>query len=116
MDMHMKPEDIQTSGITWDCEVKDGIVPIVTGSEEDLQCATIAAFIIKGTIPQLEDAGVPWPKYLTNEITFGELDFYIRDSLQKVEKQTFYPQYDIENGRLIMNIGNYTEEGDYSEL
>lgn len=110
MDLKMKAEDITTAGTSWDCKVIDGIVPIITGDEEDLQCATQAAFLITGTIPQLPEAGVPWTDFLTKKITFGELDFYVRDSLRNVEKETFYPQYDIEKDQLTMSIGKVSQE------
>lgn len=110
MDLKMKAEDITTAGTTWDCKLIDGIVPIITDDEEDLQCATQAGFLITGTVPQLPEAGVPWTDFLTNKMTFGELDFYVRNSLQNVGKETFYPQYDIENDQLTMSIGKATQE------
>lgn len=116
MDMKMKAEEIKTSGISWDCKVTDGIVPIITGDEEDLQCAIQASFLIKKTVPQLPDAGVPWTEFLASGMTFGELDFYVRDSLQKVDKETYYPQYDVENDQLTMKIGKVEMEEQYNEL
>lgn len=110
MDLKMKAEEITTAGVSWDCKVIDGNVPIITGDEEDLQCATQAGFLIKGTVPQLPDAGVPWTEFLTKKISFGELDFYIRDSLQKAEKETYYPQYDIQEDKLTMSIGRVSQE------
>lgn len=110
MDLKMKAEEITTSGTTWDCKVTDGIVSIISGDEEDLQTATLAAFLIRGTVPQLPDAGVPWTEFLTQRLTFGELDFYVRDSLRKVEKETFYPQYDIQDDQLTMSIGKLRQE------
>lgn len=117
MDLKMTAEEISTTAdVSWDCAVENGLVPLLMDDEEDIQCATIAAFLIQGTVPQLPDVGVPWSKYLTQEITFGELDFYVRDSLQKAEKDTYYPQYNIENETLTMTVGQLDEEKDYSEL
>lgn len=116
MDMKMNAEDISLQGVSWDCKVVDGIVPIITDQEDNLQCATIASFLIKGTVPQLPEAGVPWTKYLTKEITFGELDFYIRDSLQKVDKPTYYPNYTLEDESLMLSIGCAETEEAISEL
>lgn len=115
MDLKMKSEEITTSGTIWDCKVEDGIVSIISGDEEDLQTATLAGFLIRGTIPQLPEVGVPWTEFLTQKITFGELDYYIRDSLNKVEKETYYPQYEIVKDQLTMSIGKLNEE-DISEL
>lgn len=116
MDMKMKAEDITTAGTSWDVKTSKGIVPIISGDEESLQIATQAGFLIKGSIPQLPDAGVPWTEFLTNKMSFGELDYYVRDSLQKAGKETFYPQYDIENDKLTMSIGQKSQEADYNEL
>lgn len=110
MDLKMKAEDITTSGVSWDCKVTQGIVPIISGEEEDLQNSIQAAFLVRGTVPQLPNAGVPWTDYLTQKIDFGTLDFYIRDSLQKTENGIFYPQYDIQDGQLTMKIGKLKQE------
>ena len=116
MDLKMKAEDITTSGTTWDCKVDDGIVPIITGDEDDLQTAIQAGFLIKGSIPQLPDAGVPWTEFLTQALTFGELDYYVRNSLQKAGKENYYPQYELEDDKLTMSIGQLSQEADYNEL
>lgn len=113
MDLKMKAEEITNAQIYWDCKVEDGIVPIITDSEEDLQCATLAGFLIKGTVPQLPEAGVPWTDYLTGRLTFGELDFYVRDSLSNVDKAEYYPEYDIEQDQLTMSIGKQNQENVY---
>ena len=110
MDLKMKAEDITTAGVSWDCEVKDGIAPIIMDDEEDLQCATIAGFLIKGTVPQLNEAGVPWTDFLTGRITFGVLDFYVRESMTNVGEDNFHPQYDIEEDKMTMSIGKIQQE------
>lgn len=110
MDLKMKAEDITTAGVSWDCDVKNGIVPIITDDQEDLQDATLAGFLIIGTVPQLPEAGVPWTDFLTGKITFGVLDFYVRDSLANVELQNYMPQYDIVDDQLTMSIGKVQEE------
>lgn len=110
MDLKMKAEDITDAGSSWDCEVENGIVPIIIDDEEDLQCAIIAAFLVEGSVPQLPDAGVPWTDFLTKKITFGVLDFYVRESLQNVGKSDFYPEYDIKDDQLTMSIGKLEQE------
>lgn len=110
MDLRMKTEEMQNSQITWDCKVVDGIVPIISDGDEELQTAVLAGFLVRGTVPQLPNAGVPWSDFLTGKMTFGELDYYVRDSLQKVEKETYYPQYELENGKITMKIGKMTQE------
>ena len=110
MDLKMKAEDITDAGVTWDCEVQNGNVPIIKDDEEDLQCATLAGFLITGTVPQLPEAGVPWTDFLTNKISFGVLDFYVRESLLNVGKDNFYPEYDIEQDQLTMKVGKLQQE------
>ena len=110
MDLKMKAEDITDAGVSWDCEVKNGNVPIIKDDEEDLQCATLAGFLITGTVPQLPEAGVPWTDFLTNKISFGVLDFYVRESLLNVGKDNFYPEYDIEQDQLTMKVGKLQQE------
>lgn len=110
MDLKMNAEKITDQGVSWDCDVKDGLVPIIKDDEEDLQCATIAGFLIVGTVPQLPEAGVPWTDFLTGKITFGVLDFYVRESLLNVGKDNFYPEYDIEEDQLTMKVGKLQQE------
>lgn len=110
MDLKMKAEDITDAGVSWDCEVINGNVLIIMDDEEDLQCATLAGFLITGTVPQLPEAGVPWTEFLTGKITFGVLDFYVRESLLNVGKDNFYPEYDIEEDRLTMKVGKLQQE------
>ncbi len=110
MDLKMKAEEITDAGVSWDCTVEDGIVPIITDDEEDQQSATLAGFLIRGTVPQLEEAGVPWTDFLTNKISFGVLDFYIRESLGNVGKNNFYPQYELDEDKLTMSIGKIEQE------
>ena len=117
MDLKMNAETItSTSNPVWDVDVDDGIVPIIYDDDEDVQCATLAVFLVKSTVPQLEDAGVPWTEYLSQKISFGELDFYIREALKDVDKTTFYPQYDITDDRLTLTVGRLNQEADYNEL
>lgn len=110
MDLKMNAEVITTEGVSWDCDVENGIVPIITDDKEDLQCATLAGFLITGTVPQLPEAGVPWTDFLTNKITFGVLDFYVRESLRNVDENNFYPEYDIEEDQLTMSVGKVQQE------
>ena len=106
MDIKMRSEIISASAHPiWDVKTVNGIVPIITGDEEDIQTATLAGFIEKGTIPLLPDDGVPWTEYLNHNITFGELDTLIRESLSKAEKDDYYPDYEIINDKLEMTIG-----------
>lgn len=104
MDAQMKQEDITQNYPIWDLEVTNGIVPILTDDKEDIQTALLASFIEKGTIPQLPEHGVAWTDFLTGQITFGELDVLIRDSISKAGKDLYRPEYQIENDRLTLLI------------
>ena len=110
MDLKMNAEDITDQGVSWDCDVQNGNVPIIMDDKEELQCATLAGFLITGTVPQLPEAGVPWTDFLTNKITFGVLDCYVRDSLMNVQKDDFYPEYDITEDQLTMKVGKLQQE------
>lgn len=104
MDIEMKAEEFTTEYPVWDLKTEGNIVPIITGDREDIQVATLACFLEKGTIPQLPDAGVEWTKYLTGDKTFGELDAEIRESLRKADKIVFQPNYQIEGDRLTLAV------------
>ncbi len=104
MDIEMKAEDNSGEYPVWDLKTDDGIVPIMSGEKENLQIATRACFLEKGTIPQLSEAGVEWTAFLTNEISFGELDAQIRESLRKADKSEYFPNYQIENDKLTLSV------------
>lgn len=104
MDVEMKAEELTAEYPVWDMKAENGIVPIISGDKEDVQIASLACFLEKGTIPQLPDAGVEWTKYLTQNKTFGELDAEIRDSLRKAGKMEFQPNYSIEGDRLTLAV------------
>lgn len=106
MDLKMKSEEISSSNHPiWDLEVKNGIVPIISGDEEDFQTATLSGFLQLGSIPQLPNVGVPWTDFLTKKITFGELDTLVRQSIQDAGRSEFYPKYDIQGEVLTMTVG-----------
>lgn len=106
MDMKMNAETItSTAHPMWDVNVTDGIVPIITDEEENLQQATIAAFLIYGSVPQLATAGVPWTAYLTQGITFGEIDSYVRQSIIDSGHEDYAPNYVIADDKLTITVG-----------
>ena len=106
MDMQMAAERIDgTNFPVWDVKVKDGIVPIITGNDEDLQRAVLAGFLELGTIPNLPLVGVPWTRYLAKEITFGDLDVAVRDSLRQAGAEGYQPEYDLTGDKLTMTVG-----------
>ena len=104
MDIKMKAEDDSGDFPTWDLKTENNIVPILSGDEEDLQIATLACFLEKGSIKQLKEMGVAWATYLTGDKTFGELDAEIRESLRKADKADFVPNYQIDNDKLTLTV------------
>ena len=109
MDFKMTAMKRESETSIWECKVVNGIVPLISGDEENQQTATLAGLLIRGSIPQLPNVGVPWTDYLNKNITFGELDYYIRQSIIDSGETNYYPDYNIENDKLTMSIGK-TEE------
>ena len=100
----MKAEEFTTEYPVWDLKTEGDIVPIISGETENVQTATLACFLEKGTISQLPDAGVEWTKFLTGDKTFGELDAEIRESLRKADMLEYQPNYQIEGDRLTLAV------------
>jgi hypothetical protein len=85
----------------------NGCVPIITGEEEQLQNAQMAAYIQKDAIPQLvgNGHGVDWPGFLSGKTGFGEIDAQIRDNLTYAGLSDLYaPFYAIENEKLKTTV------------
>jgi len=89
---------------TWDYYVSNGIVPILEDSPEDEQAAMIAAYLQKGTVPQLPDSGIPWVEFFTGEVQFNEVDGAIKQALNSIGLTSFYPSYDLVNDNLICKV------------
>lgn len=104
MDIEMRIQEKTATFPVWDLKVESGIVPILTDDKEDIQGAILACFIEKNTVPELPDVGVEWTGYLTGEISFGELDAQIRQSLSNAEKDEFRPEYQLEDDRLTLTV------------
>lgn len=110
MDMKMAAEVKRPNEYPiWDVKVENGIVPFVTGANEDLQRAILAGFLERGTIPNLPGQGVPWTRYLAKEITFGDLDVAVRESLRLAGADGYQPEYDLEGDRLTMMVGKVAD-------
>lgn len=111
MDMKMAAEVKRPNEYPiWDVKVENGIVPFVTGANEDLQRAILAGFLERGTIPNLPLQGVPWTRYLAKEITFGDLDVAVRESLRLAGADGYQPEYDLDGDRLTMMVGKVAND------
>jgi hypothetical protein len=106
MDLKMNSTTIGTSSAfpVWDIDVVNGVAQIVTGDAEHVQKASMAAFIQVGSVPQLPGVGVPWVEFLTGGANFADLDAAIRKAAQAVDEPNFSPNYDFENGRLVVTM------------
>ena len=100
----MKAEEFTSDNPIWDLKTEGDKVPIISGDKENIQTATLACFLEKGTIPQLPDVGVDWASFLTKDKTFGELDAEIRQSLRKADKVNYLPNYEIDGDRLVLAV------------
>lgn len=104
MDVEMKKEEQTSTDYIWDIKTDGGIVPIISGNKEEVQVATLAGLLQKGSIPQLPDMGVNWAGFLTGSVSFGELDGEIRESLKASGREDYMPVYSINDDKLILNI------------
>ena len=105
MDVEMRKEEVTTTDIIWDVKTEDAsIVPILSQEEENVQIATLAGYLQKGSIPQLPNVGVNWSGFLTGSLNFGELDGEIREALKQTGKEDYMPVYSINNDNLVLNI------------
>lgn len=104
MDIEMKAEELTAEYPIWDVKTEGDVVPIISGDKENVQIASLACFLVKGSIPQLPEAGVEWTAFLTGDKTFGELDAEIRESLRKAGEVEYQPNYQIEGDRLTLAV------------
>lgn len=104
MDAQMKTQEMTSTFPVWDVKLVDGEVPIIQGDTEDIQTALMATVLELGTIPNLPNAGVPWTDFLTGKIVFGELDSYIRESMNNAGMNRFVPDYQIIDDQLYVNV------------
>ncbi len=89
---------------TWDFATVGDIVPIITGDAADEQGAAVTAYLQKGTIPQLLEAGIPWAEYMTGSATFAEVDNKIRADLLANGHDAFGIDYSIVNDSIKATV------------
>jgi hypothetical protein len=87
----------------WDFQVVGGIVPIITGTEEQAQNANVIAYTQKGLIPQAPAIGVNWTGLLVgNESPLG-IDTDIVQGIT-LANLPYRPTYSLVKNNLIVNI------------
>ncbi len=89
---------------TWDFAIVNGACPLLTGDDESVQLAAMAAYIQVGTIPQLPDVGVPWTEFLTGTANGGDLDAAIRKNVAAAGQSEYNPDYEIFNNQLVVTM------------
>lgn len=104
MDIEMQAEDTSGEFPIWDLKTSGSIVPIITDEKEEIQTATLACFLEKGSIKQIQDVGVNWASFLTGDTTFGELDAEIRQSLINADKTEYVPNYLLNDDKLTLQV------------
>lgn len=88
----------------WDFVYNDGIVPYVRGSDEERQRAEVSCFMQRGSVKQLPYSGPDWLSFLTDKISFGDLDSMMQESLTATESQDFFPVYSASNEKLLVTV------------
>ena len=88
----------------WDFVCIDGNVQYVSGDDEAKQRAEISCFMQRGSVKQLPYSGPDWLSFLTDKISFGDLDSMMQESLTATESQDFYPVYSASNEKLLVTV------------
>jgi len=93
---------------TWDLKVVNGIVPLISGDEEEAQRASVACFLQVGTIPQVPYAGVDWASFFLGRSSFGVLDTQVRSAIADSGAVDYEPYYDVVGDMLYTKIRKET--------
>ncbi len=89
----------------WDIDTTADMPHIVSGEDELLQRAQIAAFLQKGSIPLMPDTGNDWLKYFMHEVSFVELDAQIRQNMILLtESHNYVPSYVIQGDAMSLVV------------
>jgi len=97
--------DSQSGDNTWDFFLQDGDIVTLSDKQETRQLAAIAAYLERGSVPNVEQAGNQWAERLVNEATPNELDSQVRIAMQQATGTSNYmPVYSIKNSTLKLSI------------
>lgn len=111
MDMLMDTQSL-SSGFPsdWDFYLDNGLSVVLDYDQERNQLAAIAAYIELGSIPGIEQTGIPWPEFMTGDIEARALDAEIRLSIKTATSAMLNVPYYYElNGRLQLIIQEYKD-------
>ena len=87
----------------WDFQVASNIVPILSGTLEQAQQASVLAYTQLNAIPQLLNVGVNWVGLLMGNDTFANIDSQISTAmhLASLPYKALYSQV---NHKIVLNI------------
>lgn len=100
---------LQTNATTrlpeWDFVVTNGLIRTVELEPETKQRAVVAAYLQRGTIPQLPSTGNPIVEMLSGSASPVELDASIRTNILDLSGSGLYgPTYTVEGNKVIIDI------------
>ena len=111
-DIKINQQETNSFGIPeWDLELEDNGIALTIDEEGAFQRAILGAFLIKGTIPYLTEAGVEWSYLLAPPSESDRLD--TDDITQQIvliysaqEVPQYYPilAYDYLNGKPFLRV------------
>lgn len=97
--------DQESENNYWDFKVEKGKFTAIDHSLSDQQRAVIAAFIQKGTVPQMPSLGNQWAELLTGGIMPSALNAQVKSSIIDITGQAkFMPKYSSKEGKLIVEV------------
>lgn len=107
MDVQMRSyTDRETKEPVWDFIMTDGELKFITSpTAEEKQRAVVAAFLQKGTIPQLPDTGTDWAGLLTDKTTAAQVRADVLDNIHNLaDTYAYAPVYSTKDNKLIVSI------------
>lgn len=97
--------DSDTKERIWDFAVKNGTLRTIDHGEADEQRAAVAAFVQRGSVPQMPGFGNQWAELLTGQVTPQEVNAQVRSSIIGTNGNLgFAPVYSTKDGALNVEI------------
>ena len=110
MELYLEAAESDDFSFNWDIIVDhDGNVGYIDSTSDSYtrQQANFVMFLIKGTIPLMEDYGVDWVGWLFKEINLVQLNSEITEILTEYLgiDNGYFPQFSVEDGKLKVDLG-----------
>lgn len=90
-----------------DIDVIDGVALELTDDDAILaQRATVAGYMTTGTMPLMEEFGVPWDLYVTQQRTIFQMDGVVRQNVADYvgSNGMFIPEFGTSNGQMTVKM------------